>query len=392
MKYRNQFDRKYKYQLDRSSRKYICPRCRKKTFVVYLDETGQMLSEEVGKCDRKDRCNWHYTPRQYFQDHSVCQHNRRPGDKIRNSAIDKRSQSNPRTVSQLASSQPPDSIDHDIFYSTLKSYDRNSLMIYLHSVFDGLIGKERVEGVGYDYAVGTSRRFNGSPIFWQIDQYGRIRTGKIMGYSAESGKRVKDPRPQLSWVHSLLKDRLAGDFRMQQCYFGSNRLIEADRIAAHLTAQNREINACAFAISPIVWLFESEKAALIVAMALEWGGMSHAFIPIACGGCEGFNPSAERKKDPYDALQILKGRKVVLFPDQGKFDEWKHKGEALRGFSAEVYISTCMERHLHPSRIECEINPGDALDDLVIRYFAQSKDVATLLLTSYGYRKSYLLT
>lgn len=58
----------YQYQLDKSSKKYICPRCGKKTFVLYLDETGHPLDESVGRCDRQDKCAFHYAPREYFKD------------------------------------------------------------------------------------------------------------------------------------------------------------------------------------------------------------------------------------------------------------------------------------------------------------------------------------
>lgn len=363
----------YKYQLDKSSKKHICPRCGKKTFVLYLDERGLPLSETVGKCDRKDNCAWHYSPRQYFQDNTT----------ISNSTTRTMTPRNPPRPKPI----PPDTIKPETFASTLKGYGNNSLMIFLHKAFDGIIGAQAVDRVAMSYAVGTARQFNGSPIFWQVDENGRIRTGKVMGYDPTTGKRIKQPRPQLAWVHSMMKDQLP-NFRLQQCYFGSHRLINAERYAKGLTAKNKAFGLD-IVINPAVWLFESEKAALIAAMALEWGGMGETVIPIASGGCEGFNPTDERKRDPYDAIRILKGRKVVIFPDQGKFDEWHGKAAALRGFASEVYISTCMERDLHPYMIECDFADGDALDDLILRYFADGKDVANLLITSYGYRGNY---
>ncbi len=363
----------YKYQLDKSSRKSICPRCGKKTFVLYLDEIGQPLSDEVGKCDRKDKCNWHYSPRQYFQDHT-------PLNTSTRKIMTPRHVPRPKPI-------PPSTIKPETFASTLKGYGSNSLMIYLHSFFDSIIGAQAVDHVAMEYAVGTSKQFDGSPIFWQVDENGRIRTGKIMGYDSTTGKRVKQPRPQLQWVHTLMKDRLP-DFRLQQCYFGAHRIISSEKRTKEITAQNKTLSLDV-EVNPVVWLFESEKAALITAMTLEWGGMGNVIIPIASGGCEGFNPNDERKRDCYDAIRILKGRKVVIFPDQGKFEEWGNKATLLRGFSSEVYISTIMEKNLHPHKIECDYAEGDALDDLILRYFAEGKDVANLLLTSYGYKGNY---
>lgn len=369
----NNIAQDYKYQLDKSSKKFICPRCGKKTFVLYLDENGQMLSEEVGKCDRKDKCNWHYSPRQYFQD-------RNPIITSTRKTMTPRHTPRPKPI-------PPDTIKPETFALTLKEYENNSLMKYLHSFFDSIIGKQAVDRVAMEYAVGTSRQFNGSPIFWQVDENGRIRSGKIMGYNADTGKRVKEPKPQLQWVHSLMKESYP-NFRLQQCYFGSHRLINADKYTKELTDKNKAFSIDV-EVNPVVWLFESEKAALITAMALEWGGMGKVIIPVASGGCEGFNPTDERKRDCFDAIRILNNRKVVIFPDEGKFEEWRKKAEGLKGFSSEVYISTCMEKNLHPHRIECDYSEGDALDDLILRYFAEGKDVANLLLTSYGYRGNY---
>lgn len=351
-----QTQKKYEYQLDKTSRKVVCPHCGRKTFVLYLDKDGRALDDSVGRCDRKDNCNWHYTPRQYFEDRFPVNGCRRKhyGQEPMKRSVPK----------------PPDFIDGEIFSKTLRGYEGNSLLIYLHSVFDGLIGAREVDRVAMEYAVGTSRRFGGSPVFWQVDENGRIRSGKIMGYDSVTGKRVKEPRPQLAWVHSLLKDNYPG-FRLQQCFFGSHRLYGDNKRKS------------------IIWLFESEKAALIVSMALVWGNAEGMFIPVACGGCEGFNPTADKKQDPYEGIRLLRGRKIVLFPDEGKFDDWQRRAAALRGFSSEVYMATVMERSIHPFRVDCDIGKGDALDDLILRYFAEGKDVASLLMESYGYQGKY---
>ena len=53
------------------STRYTCPRCgRKHTFTRYIDteNNNNYLSERVGKCNRLDKCGYHYTPKQYFAD------------------------------------------------------------------------------------------------------------------------------------------------------------------------------------------------------------------------------------------------------------------------------------------------------------------------------------
>lgn len=55
--------KQYKYNLDKSSKKFICPKCNKRTFVKYLEtETGIYLAEEFGRCDRETNCGYYSTP------------------------------------------------------------------------------------------------------------------------------------------------------------------------------------------------------------------------------------------------------------------------------------------------------------------------------------------
>ena len=64
----------YRYILERYrglSTRYTCPQCgRKHTFTRYIDtdNNNQYISDNVGKCNRLDKCGYHYTPKQYFTD------------------------------------------------------------------------------------------------------------------------------------------------------------------------------------------------------------------------------------------------------------------------------------------------------------------------------------
>jgi len=71
------------------------------------------------------------------------------------------------------------------------------------------------------FHIGTSRRWQGATIFWQLDLQGRLRTGKIMLYDPESGKRVKKPYNHIIWVHKQLKQA-----HFEQCLFGLHQLRE----------------------------------------------------------------------------------------------------------------------------------------------------------------------
>ena len=63
----------YKYQLEKyrgRNTRHVCPQCgRKNVFTRYIDTTThRYISDNVGKCNRLDKCGYHYTPQQYFTD------------------------------------------------------------------------------------------------------------------------------------------------------------------------------------------------------------------------------------------------------------------------------------------------------------------------------------
>ena len=64
----------YRYQLERyrgRSTRYICPQCKRKhSFTRYIDtyNNNEYISDSVGKCNRIDKCGYHYTPKQYYTD------------------------------------------------------------------------------------------------------------------------------------------------------------------------------------------------------------------------------------------------------------------------------------------------------------------------------------
>ena len=118
----------YRYQLERyrgRGSRYTCPQCgRKQSFTRYIDTHNNniYISDNVGKCNRLDKCGYHYTPKQYFTDNPwkrddgwvVCQNHRennqptkptpRPIDTIPE-WIFERSRSNgmPRSIAMWAS-------------------------------------------------------------------------------------------------------------------------------------------------------------------------------------------------------------------------------------------------------------------------------------------------
>lgn len=260
--------------------RYTCPSCTKPhEFTRYIDtRTGERLPKHIGRCNRIDKCGYHYTPKQYFADNGI------------------KSKEVYHKTQQAQSPKPTSYIDSRTFNASLKGYNENNLIKYL----DTLLDINTVDNLINIYKIGTSRRYNGSTtVFWQIDASNRIRTGKLIKYD-ENGHRIKGKN---NWVHSVLNIEY---FNLKQCFFGEHLLKHS--------------------MGSKVGIVESEKTAIILQAKIP------DLIWLASGGADGINP---------DKVKSLKGRDVILFPDASEesriFQKWKQKAEQF-GFEVSDYL------------------------------------------------------
>lgn len=260
----------YKYILEPYNgmkTRHICPECQKreKTFVRYIDtETKQYIDDSVGRCNREVNCGYHLTPKQYFD----------------NNGIDKPLKL-PKPLKPVKP-VPVSYISPEVFKQSLESHEPNNFIKFL---IDKL-GIDAANDLIQRYHIGNSSHWHGSTVFWQVDLYGKIRTGKIMLYNAYTGKRVKEPYNHIAWMHTK------GD-NISQCLFGSHLLKDKSKIVA---------------------IVESEKTAITSSYFMP------EFIWIATGGLNQLKT---------ETMQILKGRKVMIYPDLGAYDKWKEKEKEL---------------------------------------------------------------
>ena len=278
--------------------RFTCPACGDKhCFSLYVDENGDYLNEVVGRCNHESRCGYHYTPKQFFADHSTA----RPDWKDNFFRI-------PRPTIKTTVKKQLWTIGTDIVKSSVNPAIDSDFTRFL----TGLIGRENTGKIVKEYLIGVTK--SRDVIFYQIDTEGRCRTGKIMKYDQQTGHRIKDEKVgwKITWVHSVLrlsKDpplRLPDRWELTQCLFGE-----------HLLKR--------YPFRPVA-LVESEKTAVICSSFwLE-------YIWLATGG----------KSQLNDRLQVLKGRKVVAFPDVDGFSEWKEKLFQVRGL--DIVVSDVLEK------------------------------------------------
>ncbi|NRD19512.1 hypothetical protein HNV08_05595 [Winogradskyella eckloniae] len=204
----------YKYTLDKSSKKFQCPSCLKKSFVRYVDvETLEYLESTIGRCDRESKCQYHKYP---------------SGNKTITNI-------NNLILASEASSHPD-----KVIGCFGRNYTNNNFIKYLQQHFCNT----DIKNVIRKYFIGTSSHWNGATIFWQVDEQMNICAGKVMLYDKNSGSRVKKPYPHINWMHRVLQ---IDGFVLQQCLFGIHNLCDYDK-------------------GSTVCIVESEKTAIIMSV------------------------------------------------------------------------------------------------------------------------------
>ena len=285
--------------------RHSCPKCHKKRcFARYIDTEGKIeFPSYVGRCNHEQSCGYHFTPKEYFEKNPTKNEAFKKEDAV---SYKKREMSKPLPTSY---------IDENIMRSSQKCYETNNLFLFLTSQF----GETSALSLMEKYHVGTSKHWNGATVFWQVDNQSKIRTGKVMLYNPETGKRVKEPYNHVSWVHSLIPHK---EYNLSQCFFGEH-LINEDRT------------------KPIA-LVESEKTALIASYYLP------QFLWIASGGKNGcFNAKS---------LSVLRNRDVVLFPDLGATAAWKEKQSSMKALGIRASLFDFLEQQA------CEEDKAKGLD------------------------------
>lgn len=171
--------------------RHHCPACeRPRCFARYIDTEGKIeFPDHVGRCDHEQGCAYHFRPRDYFVECPEAKAGLRSGDEVH------------RSIKAPPPLPSPSFIDREIMQHTLRDYQQNKLYLFLARQ----LGEDEALQLMQRYHVGSSKHWAGATVFWQIDTEGHVRTGKVMLYSAETGKRVKEPFNHITWVHSLLK-------------------------------------------------------------------------------------------------------------------------------------------------------------------------------------------
>lgn len=310
------------------SSRHQCPACgHKGEFALYVDtETGQSLHPSVGRCNRDQKCGYHYTPAEYFKDNP----DEKPKDDWKPAYVPVQQKPAPR-IEYLPVQYIP----------TLKQIEKNNLFRFFCTMF----GEAKSREVFEKYKVGTSKHWCNSDglsaVFPQIDTNGNLRQIKVIAYNPITGKRLHKEHPaekitSTGYVLDVQQDKVwfAGksllgnyDANLVQCFFGE-----------HLLKMGNDVS-----------IVESEKTAMIASLYLP------NTVWLATGGKNGCRWTSS------DVCKVLAGKSVFLYPDLKCLQEWTEKAEALKSHGIKVHVSQYLEEHASDDDKSNGLDIGDYL-------------------------------
>lgn len=216
----------FKFTLDKSSKKFICPSCNKKTFVRYIDaETKHYLESQYGRCDRESSCKFHHSPKQiHFLNNCF-----EPSPQKTKSII------NSSEVTRFG-----------------RKFKRNNFIQFLRIHFTD----EEVVSVIQKYLIGTSDHWEGATLFWQINELNQTVTGKVMLFELSSCKRVKKPYNHINWMHKILK---IPNFELQQCLFGLHLINESKGQSIAIVESEKTAIIMSLFLPNYIWIATGSK-------------------------------------------------------------------------------------------------------------------------------------
>ena len=360
----------------------ICPICKQPKFSPYIDTvTNEPIApKECGRCCRERSCAYHMTPSEWFKEHptekrewlpreqyvELMRQRRREAEQAREHTKENcpsetggvtrsfrglaKCQAVPSEGSAvLCATEDPKGAECSIDETERRGYevkeyckrmndlchksrsDRNNLARWLCTQFP----EEQVAEVLARYRTGSTR--DGRIIYWQIDEHGQVRAGKVMAYDLD-GHRMKDGKGNVCWVHSMKIDGIRFDEMLApQCLFGEH-LINVDVNAndnchpedIHREAQSTLSFSSSLALQaatlPLVMLVESEKTALIMSLVCP------DRVWLATGGKANFKEQM---------LAPLIGLEVAVYPDADALHDWYTRAvEMNRTLGTRLHIPT----------------------------------------------------
>ena len=333
----------YRYKLDKSSKKFVCPECNKKRFVKYIDaETGEYLPEEFGRCDRESNCGYYLDP--YKNGYAKMIQEQEQGKDV-NFELKK-----PVFKAKPKAKKAEVHIPINELRNTLKDYDKNIFIQNLLNKIAFPFEVEDIEKIISLYRLGTVPE-TGAVCFPFIDVKQNIRAIQEKIFDA-TNHTDKSKKYHTSWLHSRLQ---FSEYRNKplpdwlQGYLNNDTKVSC-LFGEHLLSK--------YPHNPIA-LVEAPKTAI-------YGTMYFGFPeePTNLLWLSVFNLSSLN----FEKCKVLKGRDVYLFPDASKqgtaYTTWSNKASEIESkLSGTRFIVSDLLEQCAPDR---DKEQGNDLADYLI--------------------------
>ena len=355
----------------------ICPICKHPKFSPYIDTVTNepIAAKECGRCCREKSCAYHMTPSEWFKEHPTEKREWLPKEQYielmrqrrREAAEIRKQPTNSPSVYRGSTAEPGGSSkrsaeqndttrsacnapvltdtpsinrggvgDYLSHMSTLchkSRSDKNNLARWLCTQFP----EEQVAEVLARYRTGSTR--DGRIIYWQINEYGQVRAGKVMAYDLD-GHRKKDGKGNVCWVHSMKIDGIRFDeLVVPQCLFGLSLLNTEHTVLTtdytdgtdyksdgNSTPQGKNPCNPRNPWSEKIGVVESEKTAIIMSLVCP------DKVWLATGGKANFKEQM---------LAPLIGLEVTVYPDADALHDWYIRAvEMNRTLGTRLHIPT----------------------------------------------------
>jgi hypothetical protein len=294
----------YRYKLDGSSRKYLCPTCNKQRFVRYIDiETNEYLPAQYGRCDREAECAYHLNPYTDGYEKRVS-----GGD-----TINKMNHFN--TVPWCKPKQKPITyIPVAVLKKTRQGWSQNIFLQNLLNRVPFPFSPSDIEKIIVQYQLGTVLKgyMAGAVTFPYIDEANNIRAIQVKQFD-ENNHTTSN-----TFLHSVIEQNLSETKRPVPEWlrlYNENESKVTCLFGAHLLPKHRD--------NPIA-LVEAPKSAIIGTLYYGFPVSPDRLLWLAVYNLTSLS---------LDKCRVLKGRTVILFPDLSKegtaYQLWSEKAKVL---------------------------------------------------------------
>ncbi|GAO28328.1 DUF6371 domain-containing protein [Geofilum rubicundum] len=317
----------YRYLLDKSSRKFVCPDCNRKRFVKYIDtETGLYLPDQYGRCDKGDG---HYFLNPYSDGYARNVEEQKTGN-----ATNFISSSRPHRKPQP---QPePVYFDFETFKKTLQPerYKKNTfIQNLLHKVAHPFNAKDVTKVIEL-YRLGTVAKgdWMGAITLPYIDIRDNVRTIQVKRFDNENHTTRTGKLDKVILSGLKMENRTPPGWLTSYIEYGDSQGYFTCLFGEHLLSR--------YPKNPVA-LVEAPKTAIYGTLYIGLPKTDKDLLWLAVYNKSSFS---------FEKTKVLDTRNVIVFPDLSEdgstFKEWDTKAKEYQKKipKARFYTSDFLEQ------------------------------------------------